>query len=297
MAHFRSRLRIFGLLLLNKNKYNPFLWQQSWHYAKSVCSKKNIIESCNRRSISTLSKTPKHYGLSKKTCFSNIQRASSTQKKELAEQKLSLWEYVFGPKKSSKSPCTRQLTNCQEQAHSKNLRYQMVSRNVIYIDLIKSKNTKFTCAEPRPKPPPSYKLPRAVLLNKAMVEGFPEGDKTCKGRMVIPIAPRKPCEEMKPASNSLNIKRTTDQHQNKFKSKNIKSYLPVYEKSTSRISMIPISDSAEAHNITAKILRQAMAQEEPRMHSRIKQLKILVNEMSKSQSASQIDPGCKNSDK
>ncbi|XP_018363217.1 PREDICTED: uncharacterized protein LOC108761287 [Trachymyrmex cornetzi] len=283
MAHFRSKLQIFSLLSLNKNKYNPFLWQQSWHYAKSVCSKKNslkenIIEGCNRRSISTLSKTPEHYGVRKKICFLNIQRASSSTQKKLAERKLSLWEYVFGPKKSSKNSCARQLTNCQEQPRSKNLRYQMAPRNVIYIDLIKLKNTRFTKSQP--KPPPSYKPPRAVLLNKAMVEGFPEDDKTCEGKMVTPTTPRKPYEEMKPNSNSLNAKRTTDQHQKNIRSKNTKSYPPIFEKS--RMSMILISDSAEARDITAKILRQAMAQEEPRMHSRIKQLKILMKEMSKS---------------
>ncbi|XP_018357128.1 PREDICTED: uncharacterized protein LOC108757208 isoform X2 [Trachymyrmex septentrionalis] len=272
MSVCKQYVNIF-LIYSQKNKYNP-LWQQSWQYAKSICSKKNIIDY-NRRSVS---KTPKHYGVRKKICFLNIQRTSSSTQKKLAERKLSLWEYVFGPKKSSKNPCAHQLTNCQEQACSKNLRYQMASRNVIYIDLIKSKNTRFT--EPQPKPPPSYKLPRAVLLNKAIIEGFPKDDKTCEGKTVTPTTPRKPYEEMKPDSNSLNTKRTTDQHQKNIRSKNTKSYPPTYEKF--RMSMIPVSDSAKARDITAKILRQAMAQEEPQMHSRIEQFKILTKEMSKS---------------
>ncbi|XP_011050761.1 PREDICTED: uncharacterized protein LOC105143899 [Acromyrmex echinatior] len=261
------------LIYSQKNKYNPFLWQQSWQYAKSVCSKKNIIEGCNRQSISTLSKIPEHYGVRKKICFLNIQRASSTQKKP-AKRKLSLWKYVFGPKKSSKNP-RAQLTNYQEQPNSKNLRYQMASKNVI--DPIKSKNTRFT--ELHPKSSPSYKLPTAVLLNKAMVEGFPKDNKTCEGKIVTPTTPRKLYEEMKPHANNLNTKKITNQHQKNIKSENTKSYPPTYEKS--QISKVPISDSKEARDITAKILHQAMAQEKPRMHSRIKQLKILIKEMSK----------------
>lgn len=75
--------------------------------------------------------------------------------------------------------------------------------------------------------------------------------------MVTPTISRKLYEEMRPASNTRGIaERTKD----------------INEKSTT------------CHVATAKILRQAMSQEEPRMHSRIEQLKILVNEkMAKSQ--------------
>ena len=84
---------------------------------------------------------------------------------------------------------------------------------------------------------------------------------------------------MKPHANNLNTKKITNQHQKNIKSESTKSYPPTYEKS--QISKVPISDSKEARDITAKILHQAMAQEKPRMHSRIKQLKILIKEMSK----------------
>jgi len=79
-------------------------------------------------------------------------------------------------------------------------------------------------------------------------------------------APRKPYEELKLVSN---IKRIIE-HQKNVRSENIK----LYEKS--QVS-IPIS-SVETRDVTAKVLRQAMIQEEPRMHSRIEQLKLLVNE-------------------
>jgi len=87
--------------------------------------------------------------------------------------------------------------------------------------------------------------------------------------MVTPS--RKLYEEMRPTSNTRGTERTKD--------------VKPYEKSTS------------CHVATAKILRQAMSQEEPRMHSRTERLKILVNEkMAKPQRMPRIDPECKNSD-
>lgn len=53
---------ILIVMYSQKNKYNPFLWQQSWHYAKFIYLKKYINKGYNRRSISTLSKSPEHYG-------------------------------------------------------------------------------------------------------------------------------------------------------------------------------------------------------------------------------------------
>ncbi|KYM93236.1 hypothetical protein ALC53_00172 [Atta colombica] len=109
--------------------------------------------------------------------------------------------------------------------------------------------------------------------------------------MVTPTTPRKPYEEMKPCSNSLiNTKRTINQYQKNIRSKNTKSYPPINEKCQ---MTIPISDSAELCDITAKILRQAMTQEEPRIHSRIKQLEILIKESHMNHK----DLECKNSDK
>jgi len=108
--------------------------------------------------------------------------------------------------------------------------------------------------------------------------------------MVIPTTPRKPYEEMKPCSNSLiNTKRTINQKN--IKSKNTKLYPSINEKCQ---MTIPISDSAELCDITAK-MRQAMTQEEPRIHSRIKQLEILIKESTSHMSHK--DPECKNSDK
>lgn len=106
--------------------------------------------------------------------------------------------------------------------------------------------------------------------------------------MVTPTASRRPYEEMKPTSN---IKRIIE-HQENIKSEDIK----LYEKSAYRRVLIPVNE-AEARDATAKILRQAMVQEELRMHSRIKQLKMLVDEkMTKCQYASRINPEHKNSD-
>lgn len=104
--------------------------------------------------------------------------------------------------------------------------------------------------------------------------------------MVIPTASRKPYEEMRPASN---IKGIIDRRE-KIKLEDVKPY----EKSTSRqISR----NEAEARVATAKILRQAMSREEPRMHSRIEQLKILINEkMTEPQHTPRINLERKNSD-
>lgn len=99
-------------------------------------------------------------------------------------------------------------------------------------------------------------------------------------------ASRKLYEEMRPASNSkgitnpkgiINPKGNTE-HRENVRLEDVKSH----EKSTSRVS-VPINQ-AETHVATTKILRQAMSKENPRKHSRIEQLKILMNEkMIKSQ--------------
>ncbi|XP_011706577.1 PREDICTED: uncharacterized protein LOC105461764 [Wasmannia auropunctata] len=283
MAYFRSRFQIIGLFSLNKNKYNLFSWQQSWHHAKSsVCLKKNINEDCNKKLISTLSKRPECYGLKKKIC---IRKASSTQKKRIVKRKLSLWQYVFGPKKSSENPSTSQLPNSQEQTSCKDLRCKRSTDKPVYTDLNKLSKDSKRFTEPQPKPPPPYKLPRAVLLSRAMVEGFSKKGDACEGKKVIPTTPRKPYEEMKPASS---IKRI--EHRKNVRLEDIK-----YDKSTFRKSLT----STEARDATAKILRQAMAQEEPRMHSKSEQLKILLivdEKMTKSPPcASRIDSERKNS--
>lgn len=106
--------------------------------------------------------------------------------------------------------------------------------------------------------------------------------------MVTHTKSRKPYEEMKPASNTKGI----TEHRENVRTEDIKPY----EKSTSRRVSISIN-TTKARDATAKILRQAMAREEPQMHSRIEHLKILVNKkMTKFQRASQIDSVHKNSD-
>lgn len=112
-------------------------------------------------------------GLKKKTRFLNFQRASSTKKK-LAQQKLTFWEYVFSSKRVSKNPCGYQPANYQEQTRcEKNSHYQTMPGNVlVYTDPVKSSKDSRRLVELQPKPSPSYKPPKAVLLNKTMVEGF-----------------------------------------------------------------------------------------------------------------------------
>ncbi|XP_071566915.1 uncharacterized protein, partial [Temnothorax nylanderi] len=221
-------------------------------------------------------------GLKKKTRGTlSFQTALSTKTKKFAERKLTLWEYVFGPKRSSKGSKNHvcQLAERQEQTRcEEDLRCQATPGDVlVYTDSAKSSKDSRRLVEPQPKPP-SYKLPRAVLLSRAMVEGFAEkGDcETCESKMVTPTASRKLYEEMRPASNTKGIA--------EYRENLIRPSVDVkpYEKSTSRRVSIPIN----AHVATAKILRQAMSREEPRIHSRIEQLKILVNEkITKSQRA------------
>ncbi|XP_077258007.1 uncharacterized protein LOC143895074 [Temnothorax americanus] len=260
MASFWSRLQIFSLLSLN-NKHNPRLKQHSWHYAY------------NRRSISTLSKrSERYYGLKKKTRGTlSFQTALSTKTNKFAGRKSTLWEYAFGPKRSSKKHVC-QLAERQEQTRSEEdySRCRATPGDVpVYTDSAKSSKDSRRLVEPRPKPPPSYKLPRAVLLSRAMVEGFAEKGADYESKTMTPTASRKLYEEMRPASNTKGIA--------EYRENVIGPSVDVEprEKSTSRRVSIPIN----AHRVaTAKILRQATSREEPRIHSRIEQLKILVNE-------------------
>lgn len=105
--------------------------------------------------------------------FLSFERALSTKKK-LAQRKLTFWEYVFGPKRSSKNPY--QPVNYQKQRRcEENSRYQTTPGDVlVYTHPVKSAKNSRRLVEPLPKPPPSYKPPKAVLLNRTMVEGFAE---------------------------------------------------------------------------------------------------------------------------
>lgn len=85
---------------------------------------------------------------------------------------------------------------------------------------------------------------------------------------MIPTAARKPYEEMRPA---LGTKRIVECRED-VRSEDVK---PECEPA-SRVS-IP-ANAAETRVATAKILRQAMLQEEPRALSRVERLKSLVDE-------------------
>jgi hypothetical protein len=97
------------------------------------------------------------------------------------KQKLTLWEYIFGPdrKKSRVDRRTCRLTHCQKQAHRvkdprlRDPHYQKTAGDVlIYTESVGSLKKLKSEKEPQPKPPPAYKMPKAVLLNKMMTEDF-----------------------------------------------------------------------------------------------------------------------------
>lgn len=87
------------------------------------------------------------------------------------ERKLTFWEYVFGPKKSLSSPCRPAYR--QKLTHRKeNSRYQLTNRNVvIYAEPVKSSRSPKNL---KPQSSPMYKEPRAVLLNRMILDGFDE---------------------------------------------------------------------------------------------------------------------------
>lgn len=107
--------------------------------------------------------------------FLSFQRALSTKTKS-CKRKLILWEHVFNSKKDTKNPSACQLANCQKQTRCKeDSRYQATPGNsLIQTNPVKSSKDSRRFVEPQPKPPQSYKLPRAVLLSRAMVEGLAE---------------------------------------------------------------------------------------------------------------------------
>jgi len=121
--------------------------------------------------------------------FLNLRRMSSTKIKNMPivnrkvqkspKRKLTLWEYVFGPdrKKSQVDPRTCRLAHCQKQAHRvkdprlRDPRYQKTAGDVlIYTESVGSLKESKSEKEPQPKPPPAYKMPKAVLLDKMTKE-------------------------------------------------------------------------------------------------------------------------------
>lgn len=94
------------------------------------------------------------------------------------ERKLTFWEYVFGPKKSLLNPCRlpyQRPTRRKENPRSCDSRHQVTTENLmIYTESIKcSRNPKNL----KPQSSSTYKVPRAVLLNRMILHGFDEVSK------------------------------------------------------------------------------------------------------------------------
>ena len=129
--------------------------------------------------------------------FLNFQRTSSSKKTKrsktikvqtLPERKLMFWEYVFGPNKKSSSdlsPSTQRQrqTPRRDKENPARLRdpcYQATSAgNVMPISAESAAGTGSSSRmlknkESESKSPSMYKMPRAVLLNKMMTDGFDE---------------------------------------------------------------------------------------------------------------------------
>ncbi|XP_070149638.1 uncharacterized protein [Polyergus mexicanus] len=295
MASFRTKFQIFGLLVPDKNKYNPFLRQQAWHCARPVlCSKKNINEDRyddDKQPAPAISKGSECYGKRKKMRFLNFRRILSTKTEKrsriinrktqkLLEQKLTFWEYVFGPKKSLSD--LYRLT--QKQAHRKgNLRNQATTGNIVINteQVRSSKNPKNL----EPQSSSMYKVPRAVLLNRMIIDDFYEKNNNCEGKTITFTMIKKPYDEMKPPSN---FRRVIDLRKD-VRSENNDESVP---------QMLTQISAAKARDFTAKISNQAMKQKKPRRHSRFEQLEILMNEkISEFKRASQINPDSENSNR
>ncbi|XP_072742731.1 uncharacterized protein [Anoplolepis gracilipes] len=220
MAFFRTKFQIFGLLILDKNKYNLFLRQQAWHCARFVlCSKKNVNEDRydDKKPQSVISKGGEHYGKRKKMRFLNNFRRTLSMKTEepsgiinyktqkLPERKLTFWEYLFGPKKSLSNPYQAAHQRQEHQKENPRLcdsHYQATNGNVViyYTDSIRSsKNPRNLESQLSPM----HKVPKAVLLNRMIVDGFDDEQKNnnCEGKMITFTMTRRPYEEMRPPSN------------------------------------------------------------------------------------------------
>lgn len=92
------------------------------------------------------------------------------------EVKLAWWEQIFGPdpKRSWPDPCTCRVAHRQKRKiRSQDLRlddprYKETAGDVfLYTEQLKQH--KRPCTEPQPKPPPGFKVPKAVLY-KMMVQ-------------------------------------------------------------------------------------------------------------------------------
>lgn len=86
------------------------------------------------------------------------------------EEKYTLWETIFGPnpKRFWPDPCTCKLALREKRnkricdPRLQDSRYELTAGDVfLYTETLKSYPKG--CIEPQPKPPPSYKVPRAAL--------------------------------------------------------------------------------------------------------------------------------------
>ncbi|XP_076666399.1 uncharacterized protein LOC143367991 [Andrena cerasifolii] len=137
------------------------------------------------------------------------EKPSNCVKETPVEEKLSWWEQIVGPdpKRSWPDPCTCRVAHRQKRKaraqdpRLSDARYKDTAGDVfLYTEQVKQ--CRMPCWEPQPKPPPAYKLPKA-LLSRMMSQDCEKGtlnQQTGEGcrHLLQKASYRIPYEELRP---------------------------------------------------------------------------------------------------
>ncbi|XP_076762468.1 uncharacterized protein LOC143430260 [Xylocopa sonorina] len=144
-----------------------------------------------------------------------VEKPSNCKKEQKSvEEKLTWWETIFGPRpeRSWPDPCTCRLAHRKKKRMRMqdprlcDPRYRLTAGDVfLYTEPIKQPNRP-SCLEPQPKPPPGYKVPKAVLFRMisstsetALLNRMTLNDQIWKdGEDIRPMSYRIPYEELRP---------------------------------------------------------------------------------------------------
>ncbi|XP_012150191.2 uncharacterized protein LOC100879542 [Megachile rotundata] len=223
-------LRGFAILqtVMKKNMRSFWLWKRKEReYGTGNCGKppqKQIVEPCTGCPSKCLEpgygkpirkKKRSLFSLKSKEPEVIKEKPSNCEEIKPVEERSTWWESIFGPdpKRSWPDPCTcrlavRQKKLCRAQdPRLKDPRYKETAGDVfLYTEAVKRGTS--SCREPQPKPPPLYKVPKAVLYRDmcagelALFRGTPKAEEE-----VYPVAKPFPIpfEEMRPPEKKRKV--------------------------------------------------------------------------------------------
>ncbi|XP_026674371.1 uncharacterized protein LOC113465077, partial [Ceratina calcarata] len=229
-------------------------------------------------------------------------KPNNCKKEKIPEKpKLTLWESLFGPcpQRSWPDPCTCRLAYRERKKlrhHDPRLRdprYQITAGDVLlYTEQVK-RTRSGECAEPQPKPPPSFKVPKAVLFSMMSDSSESVSQIAWQNRMTLTQGPCEsdPCERPRPYKRPYEELRPPE---NRRKQVNLKAGIAADDvplpmnRNAYYFDALPPRKSARTYDLLKDLESQQgekrKAEEKPASEmqtlkrSRIEQLKILITQ-------------------